>query len=361
MSREDTELTTNAAREAANWFALMQDADVSKRDRARFLEWLTESSRHVHEYLAVCAVWRSIDQSDAARLSAEQLIAEARSDAPSNVIELARAPLSVSAPAVSSRSRSRSKSFSVAAAIACLAILVAGGWFGVDRWKYGARYATGIGEQTSFTLADGSIVRLNTQSSVLVKLTDSAREVTLTDGEAMFQVAKDSKRPFRVHAGEAIVEALGTVFNVYRSSEQTTVTVLEGRVRVTAEPKDVADASQASVSGAPMRTAELAPRARAYVSKGTIVASERDVSPEEASAWTQRRLVFDVQPLQKVVEEFNRYNQKQLQITDPALARMEISGNFNANDPDSLVEFLVRTESVVASADSEGVLRLYRE
>jgi len=360
MSHRDESFDTGLSGEASAWFALMQDAQVSSRDRARFAEWLSQSSRHVDEYLAIASLWRSIDQSDAAQLSAQELIALAREDGASNVIELPRAATTtVGQPSLPQRSAwTALRAWALAMGFAALLV---GGGFATDRWMHGARYSTATGEQTSFTLDDGSIVRLNTQSSVRVRLTDSAREVTLTAGEAMFEVAKDPSRPFRVRAGETTVEALGTVFNVYRATHETTVTVLEGRVRLTTEPGDGREAKGKFATGSAVRTAELAPRERAHVSSVGIVAREHDVSADEAGAWMERRLVFNVEPLCRVVEQFNRYNDRRLQVIDPELGRMEISGNFHANDPDSLVQFLVRTESVATSTGSDGVLQLFRK
>lgn len=372
MNHTDELVDRRVAAEAAEWFAIMQDSQVSARDRARFFEWLGESSRHVQEYLAVSTLWRSMDSVEAAELAADELVALARdSGSTSNVIELpgragavegrgrAHVPAGSTFDEAASR-HSRWMWLRAAAIVAGVAVLL-GGWFGADRWMYGARYSTGIGEQTSFTLADGSIVRLNTQSAVRVRLTDEARQVTLTAGEAMFQVAKDPQRPFRVRAGDTTVEALGTVFNVYRAKQETTVTVLEGRVRVVSEPNATGSEPETATAEEPVRVVELAPRQRVRVSKLGVIAQEREVSPDEASAWLERRLAFHVEPLGKVIEEFNRYNEQRLQVIDPELAQMEISGNFNANDPQSLVQFLVHTESVATAMGDDGALQLYRK
>jgi transmembrane sensor len=357
MSHKEVTNHAHIAAQAAEWFTLMQDTEVSIRDRARFLEWLGESSRHVEEYLEVSALWRSLDRTQAMNLSAEELIAQACADeTASNVVQL-RVPRSASLVAQDEPASSR-LALRAAAVVATLAVLV-GGAVGADRWMYGARYATDIGEQRSVTLTDGSILRLNTQSSVRVRMRDNVRHVTLTSGEAMFQVAKDPARPFRVSAGETTVEALGTVFNVYRGKQETTVTVLEGRVRVSSAP--TSQESVAAPAESPVRVVELAPRQRAHVSSQGIMPTENDVSPDEASAWTERRLVFNVEPLSQVVEEFNRYNELRLQVIDPELASMEISGNFHANDPQSLVQFLVHTESVSTKEEKGGVLQLYRK
>lgn len=63
-----------------------------------------------------------------------------------------------------------------------------------------ADYRTGTGEQATTTLADGSVLQLNTQAAVAVQYTDTTRRVDLLDGEAVFRVMKDAARPFLVQA-----------------------------------------------------------------------------------------------------------------------------------------------------------------
>ena len=74
---------------------------------------------------------------------------------------------------------------------------------------------------------------LNTHSRVAVRLGAHAREVRLLRGEALFHVAHDPSRPFLVSTDDAVVQAVGTQFDVYRRDDGTVVAVLEGRVNVT--------------------------------------------------------------------------------------------------------------------------------
>src|SRR5262249_7420820 len=93
-------------------------------------------------------------------------------------------------------------------------------------------FRTAVGEQRSLELPDGSLVYLNARSTVTLEFDDSMREIRLTEGEALFKVARDSKRPFQVRTRDALVRALGTQFNVASESSGTRVAVLEGRVQV---------------------------------------------------------------------------------------------------------------------------------
>lgn len=337
------------AAEAAQWFTLMQDAEVGGRERAKFSEWLGQSADHVHEYLAVASMWRHLEAtSDASRSTAELISAARAAGNATNVVAL-RAQ---AAPTISAARTPRRHAWAVACVL-MLAVVIGGFW--AERQLNGELYATRVGEQTSFTLADGSVVRLNTQSKLRVRFGERVRDIQLLAGEAMFEVAKDARRPFRVHAGDAMAEAVGTSFNVYRAKDETRITVLEGRVRVSAEAAGNEVGAKAAI------VAELAPRERVHVGAGGGVIREGEVNVEQTTAWTSRRLIFDTETLQTVIEEFNRYNRQQLQVSDPQLAELRITGNFRATDPASLVQFLERTESVGAAEQGERVLALFRK
>ena len=67
-----------------------------------------------------------------------------------------------------------------------------------------------------------------------MRITDQERLVELLQGQALFNVAKDSARPFFAMSDDARVRAVGTQFDINRRRTGTTVTVLEGRVAVVA-------------------------------------------------------------------------------------------------------------------------------
>ena len=94
------------------------------------------------------------------------------------------------------------------------------------------RYVTAIGEQRTIQLDDGSRIILDTSSEVAVRLTGNRRSVTLTAGQAMFDVQGDPARPFVVAAGDTKVTAIGTRFDVRRSGAGARVILVDGRVDV---------------------------------------------------------------------------------------------------------------------------------
>src|SRR3569833_530869 len=115
------------------------------------------------------------------------------------------------------------------AALVCLAILPF--LFATPDLPTG-EYLTGIGEHRTIKLADGSRVAMNTQTRLRVRYSPHGRDIELIEGEALFSVALDPLRPFRVHARHTIVEALGTQFSIYLGNSGTKIAVTQGRVKV---------------------------------------------------------------------------------------------------------------------------------
>jgi transmembrane sensor len=127
----------------------------------------------------------------------------------------------------------RSRRFAIAHRLAIAAgilVLVAGGLF---VWmKQPDVYSTRTGERRTVTLADGSQVALDSRSEVRVAYSTHARELTLTKGQARFDVAHDFARPFFVIADGHEVVATGTSFNVDLFGPTLLVTLIEGRIVV---------------------------------------------------------------------------------------------------------------------------------
>ncbi|HEY9262902.1 FecR family protein [Chitinophaga sp.] len=95
---------------------------------------------------------------------------------------------------------------------------------------------TPSGKMTKLTLADGSQVWLNANSSMRYPVAFSAtnREIWLTDGEAFFDVSPDKQRPFIVHTDKLNVQVLGTSFNIraYAQLDKVSIGVATGKVQV---------------------------------------------------------------------------------------------------------------------------------
>lgn len=357
MEPEESKPQLNAQilEEAADWLVEFSTDDVEVGARQKFDTWLRTSPEHVRAYLELVPIWEEGAlpplHPDA---GPDALIALARSA--DNIIPLNPKAGEVSQPAASSAARLPRRRGAIAAfaVLAC----VAGG---ILAWLMLARnppYTTQVGEQRSIALPDGSLIELNARSSVRVQFTSHERAVELLEGQALFRVVKDPARPFIVASDGTRVRAVGTQFDVYRRKAGTTVTVLEGRVTV----------AQAAVEGTSRPAAQLSTSSEILVSSGEQVTVTRTATPRPtrvnlaaATAWTQRRLVFDASTLSDVVEEFNRYNTHRLVIRDATLQTFPISASFSSTDPVSLVRFLQAQPGIsVVERDDETQISVHR-
>jgi transmembrane sensor len=201
-------------------------------------------------------------------------------------------------------------------------------------------YGTGVGETRVIHPGDGSTITMNTNSALVVIYAPPAREVYLLRGEASFSVARDSSRPFYLHAGKRVLEAAAADFNVRLiSPERMELTVSDGRVRVV----PVADVSFRGAD-----TARVPPivRRESYVYEQEIATiqpqeeSVRRLEPAELDAhvaWQRGMLVFQGEPLEQALSEVDRYTSVEFILADEALQRAHISGSFRTGDVDGLL------------------------
>lgn len=345
--------------EAATWFVRLREPDLSDGDRQEFADWLLSSTDHVREYLGMAMLGDDISKPGNTVCEAEALIAATQR----GVFDGAVVPLferdvaTASASQRSHRSSARWRRWSLAAAV------ITAFSFGLS-WFYFNQPAdtvkTVIGEQTSLSLQDGSLLVLNTQSEIRLDYSNDYRDVYLLSGEALFEVAKDSNRPFRVIADGAVIQAVGTAFNVHRRYHNATVTVVEGIVDVSmgdnSNSDQIRDKDAESKSlDTPVRLG-IGQQARIDSQQGEIKVAT--VDPSKAVAWRERRLIFESEPLAAAVDAFNRYNQDKIVIANPVLESVKVSGVFSTHGRESFSRFLqeanlakisVREDTIVLS------------
>jgi transmembrane sensor len=338
--------------QAAAWFLAFSSGEVDEAGRRRFVKWLKSAPANIQEFLAIAALDLEVSRSPRLDATIDELIADARA----NVVVLdeaaATAEAAVGPEPAAGRQMTRQARWAIAATVLLgLAVTL---WFVLAPGSYDHEYRTARGEQRSITLEDGSLVVLNTLSEIRVEYTGSSRRTVLVAGEALFDVEKDPDRPFTVEAGPLAIRVTGTRFNIYRQDARTVLTVMEGEVEAgtaampgvhatAAAPADADREPPATVaepvSAAPETVTVTAGEQVAVAADGSI-ARDADPNLDRATAWTQRRLVFDNETLARVSEEFNRYNQRPVVIEDPTCANRRITGVFNTTDSRTLVAFL---------------------
>jgi transmembrane sensor len=343
MRKVKVKLSPQILEEASNWFVGFSEGDVDAAGREQFNLWLRTSPEHVRAYLQISAFWEDAALLDKSRkLNDEALIAQALPE--DNIFPLVPSrqwPARARAGVISRR-------FFLAASV--IVVLSVAALLAHWETQRSPDYATDVGEQRSIALADGSTIELNSRSRLEIRYSDRERAVELIEGQALFQVAKDPKRPFVVRSGESSVQAIGTQFDVYRKRTGTVVTVLEGRVAVTSSHSPrVSEGEVEATAPVSLSAGEqimLTPRAAPRPTQANVAA---------ATAWTQRQLIFESTPLADIAEEFNRYNARRIVIAGAGLDRFHVSGVFSSTDPERFVEFLRQRFGVQVSGTDEEI------
>lgn len=322
--RESGDRESSADR-AMQWFVLLRSGHATFADRRELQRWIDADAVHRQEFEKCSSLWDELD-------SAKPLLHE----------ELARAALDWECTAERPVPRavwswSPVRFSSVLAGL--LVVVVAVGWWLTTGFET-EEYRTTRGERRTVILSDGSMVTLNTATVVTTAFSFSRRTVTLREGEALFAVSHEGRRPFEVKAGSRVVRDVGTQFVVRRQDENVNVTVVEGAVEV-----------QRFAQPSPVQSWQLI-TAGEQVSYGLTgeLSSVRSVSLAATTAWLEGKVIFEDRPLAEVIQEVGRYQTGEIRILDPGIAALKVSGVFGTNDQ---MGFLKALEQVVPVSVSQ--------
>jgi transmembrane sensor len=189
------------------------------------------------------------------------------------------------------------------------------------------------------TLADGSHVVLSPGGRLTTRFSRSARDVSLQAGDGFFEVTHDKSRPFAVAASGRTLTVLGTRFNV-AGGERLTVSLVQGSLRV-------------SQPGAP--SVLLVPGQR-YVGAAGVGGAARTGDVGSDAAWTEGRVVLADASLVQAAERLSRASGRRVQLTDPSLARLRVSGSLPIGRMDDVGAALEALLPVRARITAEGDL-----
>lgn len=303
-------------REASAWIARLNAEHASDEDRASFERWRTADGAHARAYEEVAATWQQLNHTG--KLVRAVTLGQAFGASTEEAIRRSR------------RATRRRSLF--AAAAATLAMAAVAGWWWVSTLAPRTLFQTAIGEHATVALPDGSTLEINSNSRVRVDYSDAARLVRLERGEAFFNVAHDSRRPFWVGGGGSWVRAVGTAFNVHVERASVRVTVSEGTVQVVANGLD----SGAAPPSEPLtRTSAAVLKAGQEVSMQRGLSEVRALAPKELSralAWRDGIIYFEEGELADVVAELSRYTTLHIVIQNDALRELSIGGTFETNE-----------------------------
>ncbi|MGE6699419.1 FecR family protein [Hyphomonas sp. NPDC076900] len=324
--------------EATAWLAQLETGKLSKEDLAAFREWVQRSPRHYVEIRRLAELSREV-----------------------NVLAGMAAPLREAAKrqrivrrATPSRRAAPMLGWGALGMVAtcALAFAIFTGTPGSQPVEPEPVYlVTPVGETREVALEDGSKVKLNTDSRVEVAFAKGRRNVYLEKGEAFFEVAHDTARPFTVYAGDRSVTAVGTAFSVRWTDEELVVTVSEGRVAYGEAPVRAAKPSAPGVVETLPAAAPSQPAARKMLGAGQRL----EVSPLSRAelierlpenvlsrelAWRSGFLDFQDAPLREVVSEMQRYTSQEIVIDDEELAELRFGGVFRIGQTEAFFEAL---------------------
>ncbi len=351
--------TPDIIAEACAWIAQLETGDLTPADVDAFREWMHRSPRHTAEARRL------------ARLSAELNVLSGLEPALREAAEHYRPVTRGSGGSRFSAlfTPSRLGTFAVTATLLIVTMVV----LLRDQFlpQFPTELETPIGGYLEQTLADGSVVKLNTDSRIDIAYNDKQRHIFLRRGEVFFQVAHNPQRPFVVHANGKIIRAVGTAFAVrldrtWEEGADFEVTVTEGRVELRAQPPTAAQETpdHSTPNKAPSEAAagggEQPPNTRAQKEPPPVptildagqhlVLSAREPEPKintvteeeihRSLSWREGLFDFSETPLDQVVREFDRHTRLNIEIADPTLRERKFSGIFPTGNIDSLLETL---------------------
>ena len=336
------------AAEAYAWFAQLDTGNVSPADRTAFKEWINRSPRHAAEFKSVVALSGDLEILNELF---EPLLSEATPKPRRPIVQAIIAPVAA---------------FST--------VTVIGVFVYAQLFHVGASrefYSTGIGEYQTVELNDGSVVKLNTATTVEVTYGKKRREVRLAKGEAYFDVVSNPTKPFRVYAGDALAQAVGTAFSVRLYESKTELIVTEGKVAFSKLQHGNAGSNHTTAIRENSELSSSATTNPILVNEGhgaSSNASQGQMRPtklhtgaqQRRLSWTEGLFDFSDTPLPEVVREVNRHTTLHIDIADSSLNDVSFGGVFRIGDVNTLLEALPNVGVIVEYVD-ESTVELHSE
>ncbi len=311
-SNSEVAYTAAESNEAAVWIARLHAPDRTTGIERGFRRWLTESPSHAAAFEAISSTWELI-----------------------GAIERRPFPKLTRWQRMGYR-----EGFLRSAAAVCIAVALV--LVGALLYLRPETVATGVGEQRTVTLEDGSGVTLNASSRIVVRYNSRQRQVDLESGEAIFQVAKRGPTwPFVVIARGTTVTAWGTEFDVQEDPQRLSITLIEGKVVVAPAGQETAPEPSDILTLAPGQRVTFVRAAPAKIDRPALRA---------ITAWGHRQLEFKDIPLSEAAAEMNQNSALKLSVERPATTELRVNGVFRAGDTASFAD-------AVAQSYGLGVVR----
>ncbi len=326
--------TVSRQEEAANWFVTLNAGELDGNRLLEFEEWLAVP-RNQAAFDAVRETWGA-----AGVLSEREEILNLRAGA----LNTGENGTAIGLTHHGWWKRGWLTATAIAASIALLFVII-------PRDDASNIYTTEPGQLLTVTLDDGSVVELDSSTRLAVNFDEDRRSISLIEGRANFEVAKDYLRPFSVAAGDKVFVAKGTEFSVELVNGQVHAVLYEGRVAVM--PQDTGSANlmlerprQGGSATDVTRDELIMVEGDAFVapSLGELGASaiSKPEDIELTAQWREGRLDFDNETLLVAVARMNRYARMKIEIDLPDAEDIRVSGNFAAGQAEPFAEGVAR-------------------
>lgn len=296
------DLSSSRHEQALDWLLRLQQAPHDMPLRVQFEQWLDQHADNAEAYRKANQLWQL----------SSQLAPATRAHWPATAEVV---PLPVA--------RKNTRRWWLGAAVAACLILAVAPSLSL---RLEADYRTAQGETRDVTLADGSMVQLDSDTAISVDYSDKHRDVRLLTGQAFFKVMPDTAKPFQVRADALRVTVTGTAFNVALRPNSIAVDVQHGSVRVEDSAKVLANALTA---GQRLRYLDGQAQLSLFV-------------PSQAAAWRQGQLIADDQPVAEVVQALAHYLPGKVLLRDDALGARRVTGVYDLRKPEAALRAVVR-------------------
>jgi transmembrane sensor len=330
-------------REANEWFSLRIGGLLEADQEAELQAWLGSSEENRRAYARYERAWKRVEALQRSGLLDRHSLFELGTDRPAPMgdgsVETPSPPVHGPRPGAATPTRR-----TVCTALVAASVLGAlgTGWYCVRAphtalarksppstdWQ--GWVTTRFDRMRRVPLPDGSTLKLNSDTSVRYRQSADMREAILERGEAEFTVVADAHRPFRVISNVLRADVIGTVFSMKQSTlGEIETLVSDGSVILTPDSPTLRPMQLRAGEAIRATESDWEPQAR-------LVKADRRL------AWLRDQLDFGrSEPLWRAVEEFNRYNQSQLQIIDRRIRNVAVKGIFDKYDPTGFAETLL--------------------
>lgn len=367
VSIDDETLTL----QAAEWMLELQRRDVDMDRVMEWQSWMAADPRHKDAFERLQEVDECIGRVGSPPWPTDREVADDRaSDLPPPRPLVAGvgspAPSATALPgATAHASRARRRVWMPAFAASLLAAAVALPTFaprmGIELPSIASFNTpviqTNTGELRRVQLSDGSTITLGAFSRMSVDMDEDLRRIILSRGEAFFEVAKDPNRPFIVQVDDTAIRAVGTAFDVRRAESHVSVSVAEGVVEV-GRGRQFSGSAVAAI-GTNEVTRLIAGQSIQIEPDSVRPPPPIAVDPQAVAVWRNGQRQYLAEPLANVVADLNRYSTRRIEIEDPELRDMAITGSIFERDIERWVKSL-EVALPVEVEDEEDRIRIRR-